>query len=469
MEQREIQRPANKMGTRAIGPLLLGMALPTMASMMVQALYNIVDSIFIARLGEQALTAVSLAFPIQMLMISVGVGTSIGVNSLLSRRLGERRKADAEAVAGNGLFLAVVIWLAFAILGFAISKPFMRLFTGDEAIAPLGTTYVRICTIASLGIFGQVIAERIMQATGDTIRPMLTQLAGALINIILDPLLIFGLAGFPKLGVAGAAIATVIGQWSAMMLALLLLRRERTHIEVSLRLIRPNPTLVKEIYQVGLPSIIMQSIGSIMTVGMNKILIAFSATAVSVFGVYFKLQSFIFMPVFGITMATIPIIGFNFGARNPHRIAQTVKTAAIMAILIMLAGLAVFQLFPGFLLHLFDASPEMSAIGVNALRIISLHFPLAALAIVFSSSFQAIGKGVLSLILSVVRQLVFLLPSAYFLATLSGLDSVWFAFLISEVVSVSLATAMFMHTYRTRIEPLADGPASIEQNQSDKN
>lgn len=444
----------NKMGVRPVGPLMLTMALPIMGSMMVQALYNIVDSIFIARLSEQALTAVSLAFPVQMLMISVGVGSSVGVNSLLSRRLGERRKSDAEQVAGNGLFLSLVISAVFALLGLFFAKPFMSLFTKDPEIAPLGVTYVTICTVASLGIFGQLVMERIMQSTGDTVRPMITQLVGALINIILDPILIFGLFGFPRMEVAGAAVATVIGQWSAMILAFILLRREKTHIDVTLRMLRPRKRIIVDIYRVGLPSIIMQSIGSVMTVGMNKILIAFSATAVSVFGIYFKLQSFVFMPIFGITMAAVPIIGFNFGARNPQRIAQAVKTAIIMAIIIMSGGLILFQSFPRFLLSLFDASPEMYAIGMKALRIISLHFPLAGVAIVFSTFFQAIGRGTLSLILSVVRQLVFLLPSAFILATFVGLDAVWYAFLISEVVSAVMSSIMFRHTYRERIEGL---------------
>lgn len=444
----------NKMGVRPVGPLMLTMALPIMASMMVQALYNIVDSIFIARLSEQALTAVSLAFPIQMLMISMGVGSAVGVNSLLARRLGERRKSDAEKVAGNGMFLALVISAFFALFGLTFAKPFMNLFTQDPEIAPLGVTYVTICTVASLGIFGQLIMERIMQATGDTVRPMITQLVGAVINIILDPILIFGLFGFPRLEVAGAALATVIGQWSAMTLAFILLRREKTHLDVTVRVIRPRKRIIVDIYRVGLPSIIMQSIGSVMTVGMNKILIAFSATAVSVFGIYFKLQSFVFMPIFGITMAAVPIIGFNYGARNSQRIAQAVKTAVIMAVTIMSGGLILFQSFPRFLLSLFDASPEMYEIGMKALRIISLHFPLAGVAIVFSTFFQAIGRGTLSLILSVVRQLGFLLPSAFFLAIFVGLDAVWYAFLISELVSASMSSIMFKYTYRNRIQGL---------------
>ena len=451
------------MAYRPVGRLLLTMALPTMASMIVQAMYNIVDSIFIARIGEEALTAVSLAFPIQMLMISAGTGTAVGVNSLLSRRLGEKRRQDAELVAGNSLFLAFSLWTVFAIIGLVFVKPFFGIFTDNSSIAPLGVAYTRICTIASLGIFGQIMAERIMQATGDTVRPMLVQLSGAIINLILDPLLIFGLAGFPKLGVTGAALATVIGQWIAMSIGFIMLKRQQVHVSIKLHNIKPNWPIIKEIYKVGLPSIIMQSIGSVMTVGMNKILIAFSATAVSVFGVYFKLQSFVFMPVFGITLAMIPIVGFNFGARNPQRIAKAIKTAALMAFTIMSAGLLMFQLLPEFLLSLFDASADMYQLGIRALRTISLHFPLAAIAIMFSSSFQAIGKGMYSLILSLVRQLVFLLPSAYILAQIDGLNAIWFAFIISEVVSVSMATMMFINVYRKKIEPLSARQGDISQ------
>ncbi|MDX9809667.1 MAG: MATE family efflux transporter [Sphaerochaetaceae bacterium] len=459
----EVSLPNNKMAYRPVGRLLLTMALPTMASMIVQAMYNIVDSIFIARIGEEALTAVSLAFPIQMLMISAGTGTAVGVNSLLSRRLGEKRRQDAELVAGNSLFLAFSLWTVFAIIGLVFVEPFFGIFTDNTAIAPLGIAYTRICTIASLGIFGQIISERIMQATGDTVRPMLVQLTGAIINLILDPLLIFGLAGFPKLGVTGAALATVIGQWIAMSIGFIMLKRHQEHVSIKLHNIKPNWPIIKEIYKVGLPSIIMQSIGSVMTVGMNKILIAFSATAVSVFGVYFKLQSFVFMPVFGITLAMIPIVGFNFGARNPQRIAKAVKTAALMAFTIMSAGLLMFQLLPEFLLSLFDASADMYQLGIRALRIISLHFPLAAIAIMFSSSFQAIGKGMYSLILSLVRQLVFLLPSAYILAQIDGLNAIWFAFIISEVVSVSMATMMFINVYRKKIKPLSAHQGDISQ------
>ncbi|MDX9933515.1 MAG: MATE family efflux transporter [Sphaerochaetaceae bacterium] len=444
----------NKMAYRPIGRLMITMALPTMSSMLVQALYNIVDSIFIARSGAEALAALSLAFPVQILMIAMGAGTSVGVNSLLSRRLGEKRRSEAESVATNGLFLAGAMWILFALSGFLFSPLFFKLFTVDASIATMGVVYVRICTMASLGIFTQFIIERIMQATGDTIRPMITQMSGAIINIILDPIMIFGLLGFPKMGIAGAALATVIGQTFGMLLGLFFLHRNTDHVTVKLKNIKPSLPVIKEIYRVGFPAIIMQSIGSLMTVGMNTILITFSTIAVSVFGVYFRLQSFIFMPVFGITIAMIPIVGFNYGARNPQRISKAVKTATFMAFGIMAAGLIVFQMIPEVLLRWFDATDEMMAVGIKALRIISYHFPLAAIAIVLSSSFQAMGKGFLSLILSIVRQLGVLLPFAYLLSRIGGLDAIWFTFIISEVVSITMASVMYARVYNTKIKVL---------------
>lgn len=442
------------MAVKPVGRLLLSMGLPIMLSMLVQALYNVVDSIFIARISEEALTAVSLAFPVQMLMISVGVGTAVGVNSLLSRRLGQQRYHDADDVAMNGLFLAVVIWLVFAVFGASLTPFFFQWFTADASIISMGQSYLLICTTLSLGVFGQLICERIMQGTGDTIHPMITQGTGAVLNIILDPILIFGLLGAPRMGVAGAAVATVIGQWTAMGMALFFMLRKTHEIHFRFRGFRPCKRVIGEIYQVGFPSIIMQSIGSLMTVGMNGILISFSATAVAVFGVYFKLQSFIFMPVFGLTTAMISIVGYNYGARNRYRITRTIQFAVFISVSIMLAGLLLFQLAPQSLLKLFDASPEMMEIGTRALRIISLHFPFAGVAIVFSSSFQAMGKGLYSLLLSVTRQLVFLLPAAYLLAKFGGLDAVWYAFLIAEAVSIIMSSFMYRRIYTRSIKPL---------------
>lgn len=442
------------MVVRPVGSLLITMGFPIMLSMMIQALYNVVDSIFIARVGEDALTAVSLAFPIQMLMISVGVGTAIGVNSLLSRRLGAQQHKEASSVAVHGLFLSVVIWIFFAIFGAILTPFFFQLFTDSPEIIKMGQDYLIICTTLSLGIFGQLVCERIMQGTGNTIHPMITQGVGAIINIILDPIFIFGYFGLPAMGTAGAAIATVIGQWVAMGLALFFMIRKTTELNFKFKRFRPKFRTIKEIYEVGLPSSIMQSIGSVMTIGMNTILIAFSATAVAVFGIYFKLQSFIFLPVFGLTAAMISIVGFNYGARNKERIARTIRHAVLIATGMMLLGILIFQTIPALLLRLFDASPSMLDIGIRALRIISIHFPLAGIAIILSSSFQAIGKGFYSLIISIVRQLGVLLPAAYLLARIWGLDAVWFAFLASEVASLLLAIIFFIKIYRREIATL---------------
>lgn len=444
----------NKMGAKPVGQLVVTMALPVMISMMVQALYNVVDSIFIARIGEQALAAVSLAFPVQMLMISMGVGTSIGVNALLSRRLGQQRPKEASDVAMQGLFLAVLIWILFAAIGALLTPFFFHWFTDDPEIIRMGQIYLLIVTTLSIGIFGQFICERIMQGTGDTIHPMITQAAGAIINIILDPILIFGLLGAPEMGMAGAAVATIIGQLSALGLALFFMKTKVHELTFSFRGFTVNWHIIKEIYQVGLPSIIMQSIGSVMTIGMNSILIAFSATAVAVFGVYFRLQSFIFMPVFGLSTAMISIVAYNYGARNRQRIVQTIRFSQFIAVGIMLFGLAIFQIIPEPLLLLFNASDEMMGIGKQALRIISLAFPLAGIAIVFSSSFQAMGKGTYSLMLSVTRQLIFLLPSAWVLARIGGLDAIWFSFLVSELVSVTMSILLYWRIYRGTITTL---------------
>jgi putative MATE family efflux protein len=452
----------NKMAVRPVGSLLVTMGLPIMLSMMVQALYNIVDSVFIARVSEDALTAVSLAFPIQMLMISIGVGTAIGVNSLLSRRLGARKIGEASAVAMNGIFLAIIIWIGFALFGSVVNPFFFQWFTSDEAIIRMGRSYLLICTTLSLGIFGQVICERVMQGTGDTIHPMITQGTGAIVNIILDPILIFGLFGMPRLGVTGAAIATVIGQWTAMSMALFFMLRKTRELHFNFKGFKPDSLIIKDIYRVGFPSIIMQSIGSVMTVGMNTVLISFSATAVAVFGIYFKLQSFIFMPVFGLVTAMISIVAFNYGARDRHRITGTIRVGVGIAFTIMFAGTTLFMLAPRLLLGMFDASDEMMAIGVRALRLISLHFPLAAIAITLSSTFQAMGKGIYSLYMSLVRQLVFLLPAAYVLSSLWGLDATWYAFLISEIVSITMSLLLFRRIYHAKIKILEPLPAPDE-------
>jgi len=450
------ERKENKMGTMPVGKLLISMSLPVMISMLVQALYNIVDSIFVAQVSENALTAVSLAFPVQNLIIAVGVGTGVGINSLLSRRLGERNYEDANATAENGILLAIINWLVFAVLGGLFSEPFFRMFTQNAEIVEMGTQYLQICTIFSFGLFMQLTIERIMQSTGVTIYNMITQGVGAIFNIIFDPILIFGLFGMPRMGVAGAALATVLGQILAMGLGILFNHYKNHEVRIHFKGFRPNPRIIREIYQVGVPSIIMQSIATIMTVGMNKILLMFTETAVSVFGVYFKLQSFIFMPVFGLTNGLIPIVAYNFGARKKARIMHALRDALIYAVAIMSLGVLIFQVFPEQLLAVFKASDVMLSIGVPALRIISISFFGAGVAIVLSSVFQAVGNGVLSLLMSVARQLVVILPAAYLLAKFFGLNAVWFSFVLAEITSVGMAILMFRKVYRNRIQQMPD-------------
>ncbi len=450
------ERKENRMGTMPVGKLLVTMSLPIMISMLIQALYNIVDSIFVAQIGENALTAVSLAFPVQNLIIAVGIGTGIGINSLLSRRLGERRFDDANAAAENGILLSLCNWLVFAIFGGLFSEAFFRAFTENPEIISMGTDYLTVCTVFSFGCFMQFACERILQATGITIYNMITQATGAIINIILDPIMIFGLFGFPRLGVKGAAIATVIGQIVAMLMGLWFNAKKNKEVHIDFRHFRPNGRIIGEIYKVGVPSIVMQSIGTVMTIGMNKILIAFSETAVAVFGVYFKLQSFVFMPIFGLTNGLVPIVAYNYGARKRTRITASIRLALVYALSIMALGLLIFQLFPVPLLRLFKASDALLSIGVPALRIISISFLGAGVGIVLSSVFQAMGNGVLSLTMSVARQLAVLLPVAWLMARFVGLDAVWAAFPVSEYVSVTIALFMYRYVYHNHIATLAD-------------
>ncbi|MDF3006075.1 MAG: matE2 [Oscillospiraceae bacterium] len=446
-------RKENKMGTLPIPKLLVSMSVPIMVSMLIQALYNVVDSIFVAKISEDALTAVSLAFPVQVMMIAVAVGTAIGINALLSRRLGEKNYDEANLVTANGIFLSILNAVAFAIFGIFGLKSFFMAFVGPGNVMEMGMSYTSIVSIASFGIFLSITGERLLQATGITIYSMYSQMAGAVTNIILDPILIFGLLGAPKMGVAGAAVATVAGQIVSLILVTVFNIKKNHEISLSMKNFRPNWRIIVEIYRVGLPSIFMQTIGAVMTFGMNKILIVFSATAVSVFGIYFKLQSFVFMPVFGLTSGMIPIVGFNYGARHRERIVDTIKLASLMALAITVAGFAIFQIFPSQILGtLFDASDTMLAIGVPALRIISLHFIFAAISIVISSAFQALGKGMYSLIMSVSRQLVVLLPTAYLLGKYISLNAVWLSFPIAEVVSVTLALVLYRGLYEKEIK-----------------
>jgi len=444
----------NKMGVMPLNRLLISMSVPMMISMLVQALYNIVDSMFVAQLSENALTAVSLAFPAQNLMIAVATGTGVGVNAALSRNLGEKNFERANKIADHALFLAALSYVVFALFGLCFARQFFRLQTDIEEIVDLGTTYLRVCTIASFGLFMEIACERLLQSTGKTIYSMYTQGLGAIINIVLDPILIFGYFGAPALGIAGAAGATVIGQIIAFCLGFFFNKTRNHEITISLRDFKPSSEIISHIYAVGIPSIIMASIGSVMTFGMNKILIAFSSTATAVFGIYFKLQSFVFMPVFGLNNGTVPIIAYNYGAGKPDRIMGTLKLAAMYAVTIMLIGLAVVQLIPDKLLMIFSASDTMLSIGIPALRTISLSFLFAGFSIVCSSMFQALGHGMLSLWISVFRQLVVLLPVAFVFAKLGGLHVVWFAFPIAEVFAIIFSAVCLGYVYRKEILPL---------------
>lgn len=450
------QLKENKMGIMPINKLLVTMSLPMVASMLVQALYNIIDSIFVAQISENALTAVSLAFPIQSLMIAFAAGTGVGINSLLSRSLGERDFATADRAATNGIFLSIITYLVFAVMGLFFSRTFYALQTDNLEIIEYGTAYLQIVTVVSLGIFMQITMERLLQSTGKTFYNMITQGAGAIINIILDPILIFGLLGLPKMGTAGAAIATVIGQLCAMGLGIYYNKKKNTELKLHFKGFRPHGMTIKNIYRVGFPSIVMQSITSIMTFGINKILLLFSATAVSVFGVYFKLQSFIFMPIFGLTNGMIPIVAYNYGARKKKRITDTMKLASIIAVGIMIFGLLVFQIFPEPLLRMFNASEDMMTMGVVALRRISLCFVFAGFSIIIVSAFQALGNGVYSLLVSLVRQLVVILPAAYLFAKYISLDAIWFAFPLAEGGALVLSLFMLKRIYHDRIKPLGD-------------
>lgn len=440
--------------------LLITMSLPIVISMLVQALYNIIDSIFVAQINENALTAVSLAFPVQNLMIAIAVGTGVGINALLSRNLGEKNFEDANLAARNGLFLAVISSMIMALIGICTSKMFFTMQTQDPQIIKYGTQYMMIITVMSIGIFMEITLERLLQATGRTFYTMLTQGLGAIINIILDPIMIFGLLGFPRMEVAGAAIATVTGQIVAVCLSLYFNTRRNPDINLNMKGFRPNKKIIGAIYQVGIPSIIMQSIGSVMVFGMNKILLLFSSTAAAVFGVYFKLQSFIFMPIFGLNNGIIPIIAYNYGAQNKKRIKSSINLGIIISIAIMFLGVLLFQLFPARLLKFFDASEHMLEIGVPALRIISLCFIPAGYSILVGSVFQALGKGTYSLMISVARQLLVILPVAFLFAKIFGLHMVWWALPIAEIVSFSMSMLLYKRIRQLKINPLQDSQVS---------
>lgn len=450
-----MERTENKMGTMPVKQLIIAMSLPMMISMLVQALYNVVDSIFVAQIEEDALTAVTLAFPMQNLMIAVGAGTGVGINALLSKALGEKRFDKSDAAANTGIFLSFLNFIAFLVIGFLLSEPFIRTQTADPKIIAYGTTYLRICCCMSVGVFFQITFERLLQSTGRTFYSMISQLTGAVINIIMDPIMIFGLLGCPKMGVAGAAYATVLGQVIASFLGLYMNLKVNKDITISLKeILRPKREIVKAIYAVGVPSILMMSIGSLMTYLMNRILIVFSTTTTAVFGVYFKLQSFFFMPVFGLNNGLIPVLAYNYGARNKERISESLKFAMMLAVVIMLVGMIVFEVIPGQLLGMFNASDDMKQIGIPALRIICLSFPLAGFSIAMGSIFQAFSESIYSLIISIGRQLVVLIPIAWLLSLTGNVNLVWWAFPAAELVSLVLSVFFFKRLYFRTVKTL---------------
>ena len=444
----------NIMGTMEISPLLVKLSVPMMISMLVQALYNVVDSVFVSWVSEEALTAVSLAFSLQNMMIAVGVGTGVGVNAMLSKSLGEKNQKRANATAENGIFLSVCSFLVFLVIGLTCIKPYFYAQTSDDAIALQGIRYLSVCCIFSLGLFTQTMGEKLLAATGRTQLSMISQLVGAVVNIILDPIFIFGYCGEALSGTTGAAVATVIGQFCGAGMTLYFNTRKNPDIQLDFKGFRPSAKAIGRIYTVGLPSIAMQCVGSLMTFGMNLILMAFSSTAVAVFGVYFKLQSFVFMPIFGLNNGMVPIISYNYGARRPERVRKTIRLAVCYAEGIMVLGFCIFEFFPGQVLGLFSASQAMLTIGIPAMRIICLHFLLAGTSIVLSSVFQALGNGLFSLIVSVCRQLFVLLPAAWLLARTGSVNNVWWAFLIAEIVSVLMSLAFYAHINKTIIVPL---------------
>ena len=445
---------AARMGTEPLNPLLLSLAIPMMVSMLVQALYNVVDSIFVSYINEAALSAVSLAFPIQNLLIAFAVGTAVGVNAYLSKNLGEGNHEEANRAAANGLFLAVCSAIGFLIFGLFGAKAFIHAQTTDPLIARYGTEYLTICTVFSLGCCVQCMMEKILVSTGRSTFAMTTQLIGAVTNIVLDPVFIFGLFGVPRLEAAGAAVATVIGQFVGAAAALTLHFLYNKDVHISLRGFRPNGRTIRRIYQVGIPSIAMKSIGSAMVFGMNKILFSFTKTATAVFGAYFKLQSFVFMPVFGLNNGMVPIVSYNYGARKPDRILGTMRLAAIYAVSIMVVGFLAGQFLPGVMLSIFNASPDMLNLGTVALRIISISFLMAGFNVISSAYFQALGHGVLALWVSIIRQLVVLLPTAWLLGLAGRVELVWWAFPIAEVVALTLCVIFQRVCYNKIIRPM---------------
>lgn len=446
----------NKMGTMPEGKLLAGMAIPMMFSMLLQALYNVVDSYFVSRVSQDAFTALSLAFPLQSLMIGLGAGTGLGVNALISRSLGEKDQKMADRVANTGIVLFAMCAVLFAIIGFTVSGPFFRSQTDVAAIIDAGTTYCTICLGFSVGIFFQFCFERFLQATGRTTLSMITQIMGAVINIVLDPILIFGYLGFPAMGVRGAAIATVFGQIVSAVIGLFINLKKNPDVHLRLSEMRFHGDIFAEVYKIGFPSILMQSVGSILVFGMNAILLTFSTVAAAVYGAYFKLQSFIFMPVFGLNNGMVPIISYNYGARRPDRVKKTIRLSVYTAVGIMLIGILLFELFPAQLLRIFDADAAMLRDGVPAFRIIATSYLFAGFCIIAGSVFQAIGNPVHSLIVSICRQLVVLLPAAYLLSLTGRLELVWLSYPIAEIVSLALSAYYLRRTMKEMHEKFGE-------------
>ncbi len=424
---------SEKMGTVPVGRLLAGMSLPAMLSMLVQSLYNVVDSFFVSRLGHEAFTAVSIAFPMQMLTLAFAIGVGIGTSSLIARKLGEGKVDEATVTARTGLFLAIVNAIIFVVIGLTVSGPFISLFSDNPKVISMGTTYLTIVTAASAGMFIEIIHSKTLQATGNMLIPMISQLIGAITNIILNPLLIFGMFGLPEMGIAGSATATIIGQLTAMCYVITMYKLKSHDIHLTLRGLKIKKDNVINIYKVGAPTIVMNAIGSVTTTGLNAILMSFSETAIAVLGIYFKLQSFVFMPVFGLTQGAMPIMGYNFGANKKKRFYKTFYLSLTVSIIIMSLGLLLFQLIPGTLLSVFD---QKSDIGIYALRAISLCFIPAAFGIIFTTMFQAVGHGMKSLVMSLLRQLVFILPGAFLFGKLFGLNGVWYCYPFAELCCV---------------------------------
>jgi putative MATE family efflux protein len=451
------------MGVMPVGKLLVNMATPMIIAMLVQAFYNVVDSYFVSRISDQpevresAIAAMSLAFAVQNILIGFGVGIGVGVNALLSKSLGEGNQERANLAAGNGMTLSVICTVIFMIFGVVGTRPYFSMMSNSSLTVEFGTRYISICCLLSLGVFVEILAERLLQASGRTMYTMVTQGTGAIINIVMDPLLIFGIGPFPEMGIAGAAVATVLGQWVAAILAVIFNLKFNPDVQFGMQYFKLRKDVVKPILTVGVPSVIMNSIGSVMNIGINKILQGFTQygeVPVNVFGIYFKLQSFFFMPLFGMNNATISIVAYNYGARKPHRITKTLKIACISALIFMLGGLLVFQSIPQILLGIFDDSAIFLSMGARALRIISICFPFAAVCIALGASFQALGNGMYSTIVSLCRQLLVLLPVAYLLSLTGQVDAVWWAFPVAELVSLTTTMLLFLRIYRKKIRPL---------------